>query len=455
MRLSLPVFFISFAIAYSLQCESAPNAIQACLDLQFAKSAASAAASAANKPSPLASGSQAPVLTYSLVAPNELVRGCDERGDLESIKQALRYQIKRCEQTVPAFDKTTFTLGCRTYQRADWCLNANRKLLTLANHSKDTSQFLELARTHLNWYRSSGAAESSTEGHYQKGETQFTGYYTPLLDASRTRTPKYKYPIYAKPTDLVEIPSSSQANCGFNSSKKPIKWCRKNDDGSYSPYLTRAQIENGALKGRGLEIAYLADPLDVAFMMIQGSATLQITKDNGTKELLRANFAAKNGRRLQMLGRVIRCDGGTKDDFSSMHGIKSYLREQGSARMAELMNYDESYVFFREMPEGPLGSEEVPVTALHSLAVDRDLLPPGSAVLFDIKKSQASGNSCSHITSLALAQDTGGAIKGAHVDWYVGAGEKAAALASAMNNSGLIYIGVPKDAGTRLKSCID
>ena len=444
----MPVFCIGFAVTFSLQCESAPDAIQACLDLQVSKPKPATASIA-----PKAASKTAPTVTYSKVDSRNLAPGCDERGDLEAIRQAIRYQLKRCETQVEKFDKETMQLGCRTIKRKEWCLKGNRKLLSLALKSDTVSDFLKRARKKFDWYQSSGSSEASTDGRFQIGDTQFTGYYTPLLKASRTKRGRFHYPIYSKPPELVEIDAASPLNCGLNSQDKPIKWCRKNSDGSFTPYLTRAQIDGGALDGRGLEIAYLEDPLDVAFMMVQGSATLTLENPDGTPGgLLRANFAAKNGRRLQMLGRIIRCDGGQKEDYSSMHGIIDYLRSR-PARMKRLMNYDESYVFFRELPEGPLGSEDVPVTALHSFAVDRDLVPPGAPILFEVQKSQPNGSSCPRLTSLALAQDTGGAIKGAHVDWYIGAGEKAAAIASSMNNPGLIYIGVPKGAGKRIKNC--
>jgi membrane-bound lytic murein transglycosylase len=393
-------------------------------------------------------------LDFHLVDTSQVSNRCEEKGDLKSIRRALRHQVGRCAETKPA-DKETFKLGCKLFTRAEWCLQTNKKLLKIANSSPDFPTYLRRIRSQFDWYQSEGLLADSSDGIFKKGETQFTGYYTPVIKASRTKRGVYKYPVYSTPKDLVQIPEASPKTCGISPTRKtPIKWCRKNPDGTFSPYFTRAEIEAGALRGRSKPIAYVADRTDLAFMMVQGSATLELDLPNGRKQLVRANYGGMNGRPLQMLGRVIRCDGGQKEDFSTMEGIKAYLKAQNPKRMLELLNYDQSYVFFKEEAEGPMGFEGVPVTARHSIAVDRSLIPPGGSVLIDVEKTMEGPKaSCSRLSTFALAQDTGGAIKGAHVDWYLGTGSQAGDLAGKMNNAGSLYVAVPKRSGRAIPNC--
>ena len=440
----LPSLVMTLALTLAFSSSAKADPLQDCLDKSAAASAKKSATNSTSTPSNTK-------VSFEKVSVGELTGRCDERGDLAAVKHALRYQLARCSESRP-FDKQTFQLGCQALKRSEWCEQTNRKMLTIADSSSDFKTFLSRVRSEFDWYKSSGMSEATSDGKYARGETQFTAYYTPVIKASRVKTATFKYPIYAKPAELVEVNEASPGNCGRSPSGKLIGWCRKTSNGTYSPYFTRAQIDAGALKGRGLEIAYLQSQLEIYFVMIQGSALLEVDKADGKKEFIRANYAAKNGRQLQMLGRVVRCDGGTKSDFSSMDGIKNYMLKQTPERAETLLAYDQSYIFFRELPDGPLGSEEIPVTRYHSLAVDRSVVPPGAAVLFDLEKTQKNP-SCPRFTSFALAQDTGGAIRGAHIDWYVGAGDTAAKLASAMDNAGSVYVALPHGAGTAVPGC--
>lgn len=428
----------------SVSATAHADSIQSCLDqLSIAAAKKRAAVSKSTRET----------LTFTRVEESELTNRCDEQGDLNAIKKALSNQIARCSRTEP-MDKPSFRLGCRTFNRANWCMQTSQRMLEIANSSPNFSTYLNRIRAEFDWYKSDGRLDNSTDGAFQRGDMQFTGYYTPVIKASRVRIGSFQHAVYSTPPDLVQIPDGSRANCGVSRSRRsPMKWCRKNRDGSFSPYFTRGEIELGALRGRGLEIAYVEDPVDLAFMMVQGSGTLEIQEANGTKKLIRANFGGMNGRTLQMLGRVVRCAGGEKNEYSSMDGIKSFLRARPE-KTASLMNYDQSYVFFREEAEGPLGSEDVPVVARHSLAVDRRLIPPGSSILIDVEKSRTDrGGSCPRVTTFAMAHDTGGAIKGAHVDWYLGAGKQAGDLAGQMNNAGALYVAVLRGSGTRVANC--
>ncbi len=383
-----------------------------------------------------------PTMQFRLANESEMTARCDEQGDMAGIRKALRYQVARCA-IKDVNDKPQMKLGCKMYQRDEWCTQTNKRMLEIANASPDVRTYLNRIRLEFDWYKSLGFPQDETR--FKKGDVQFTGYFTPVLQASRVRQGAFQYPVYATPPELVQIPDNAPANCGVSLQGRPMKWCRKNPNGTYSPFYTRREIENGALANRNLIFAYLADPIELDSMMIQGSAKLEVLEINGTKTMVAANFGAKNGRTLRMLGSVVKCGGGRGSDYSNIEGIKRFLKAD-PVRARKLMSYDQSYVFFKPEAEGPYGSEKVPVVGRHSVAVDRDLVPPGASMLIDVNKF-GGAPSCPRISTFALAQDTGGAIRGAHVDWYFGAGKLAGDIAGKMNNAGGFYVAVPRGAG--------
>jgi len=384
------------------------------------------------------------VMTYAPVTVDKLNNRCDEQGSLEDVKQALNYQLESCRRRSPD-GRTHFQIACREYSRDEWCLQTTEEMLALAESAPDFKTFLQQVRTEFDWYQSSGLSQPSPDGKFSAGQTQVTGYYSPLIKASRTRQGSFKYPIYGRPDDLVESDPSDPEGCGYN-------WCLKNVDDTLSPYYTKEEIDNGALTGEGLEIAYVEDPIDVAFMMVQGSASLDIQNKSQSDDILRLSYAAQNGRKLYMLGRVIKCDGGKVEDYSSMNGIRNYLHSHPE-KIKKLLHYDQSYIFFEEVDDGPIGFEGVPVTGMHSIAVDRSQVPMGISTLIDVQKS-VPATDCAITSSFAVAQDVGGAISGAHFDWFQGTGEEAEARAGGLDNPGWFYIGLKKGLGHPVGNCL-
>lgn len=428
------IFIFLFSIS-ALFAEASPDPIQQCLDQ----------ASAPNpKPS---SGIRNAQMTYKQVSVDQLSNRCDEQGSLEDVQKALSYQLDVCRREL--YDGLQkIQIGCEEFTRDEWCLKTVKQMVKEANSATDFKAFLRQIRTEFNWYQSSGLQQPTEDGKFAAGQTEVTGYYSPLIKANRTAQGPFQYPIYSRPPDLVEMDQETRGGCGYH-------WCRKNADGSYSPYFTKEEINGGALKGKGLEIAYVEDPVDAEFMMIQGSGSLDLPDKTGQRGVVRVSYAAQNGRELVMLGRIIKCAGGQVSDYSSMNGIKNYLRAHAD-QVQKLLNYNLSYIFFREVPDGPIGSEGIPVTPIHSIAVDRSQVPMGIPVLIDVQKSDPGAGqtpSCPITSSLAVAQDTGGAIRGAHFDWYQGTGDQAAASAGKLDNPGWFFIGIIQGAGHAVPGC--
>ena len=258
-----------------------------------------------------------------------------------------------------------------------------------------------------------------------------TGYYEPEIRGCRTRQPGCEVPVYRRPPDLLETNPLTGASARG----------RLDSNGAFVPYYDRTEIEAGALAGRGLELAYAADPVDLFFLQIQGSGRLRLP-DGG---VMRIGYAQQNGRGYVPIGRLLR-ERGLVVPPVTMQKIVTWLNEDAE-RGALLMRENPSYVFFRELTgPGPLGSIGVPVAARASVAVDPRFVPDGAPVLL-------SGMDNARANGLWIAQDTGGAIRGPNrVDTFWGAGEEAALVAGAMSSRGRAVLLLPRGALARIRS---
>jgi membrane-bound lytic murein transglycosylase A len=264
------------------------------------------------------------------------------------------------------------------------------------------------------------------------GAAFVTGYYEPEIAGSRTRQPGYEVPVYRKPPDLVEVDAATAEAAGT-----PRRGRLEN--GVIVPYYDRAEIEDGALAGRGLEIAWAADPIDLFFLQIQGSGRLRLPDG----DVMRIGYAGQNGRDYVGIGRLMRERGLLEPGRTTMQDLVAWLRahpEEGRAIMRE----NKSYVFFQELTgAGPLGALGLPVTARATVAADPKFVPLGAPVILELDRTEANG--------LWIAQDTGGAIKGSNrFDTFWGAGVEAARIAGGMQGRGRAWLLLPKGTLARL-----
>lgn len=265
------------------------------------------------------------------------------------------------------------------------------------------------------------------------GEAFFTGYYTPEIKASGVKDDVYRFPLYALPDDIVT------ADLGlFRASLKGEKVVGRVIGKSLVPYFTREEIENGALAGRGLEAVWCSDPVDIFFLQVQGSGIL--VYDGGGRK--HANYAGANGRPYRSIGKLLIDQGRSGRDEMSLDFLKKYLKGHPEESDA-VMNYNESYVFFRVEEEGPYGCLGVPVSDERTIATDKRLYPPGALAFIDTEAPlPLSDGSVGWGTyrGFVMDQDTGGAIKGpGRVDIYFGSGEQAAFRAGYMKRKGRLY----------------
>ena len=256
------------------------------------------------------------------------------------------------------------------------------------------------------------------------GRAFATGYYEPEIEGSRTPQPGYT-PIYRLPPDLIRC-TKTDGTTGRG---------RIDATGACVLYFTRGEIEDGALAGKGLEVAWAKDPIDLFFLEIQGSGRVRF--EDGT--VMRVGYAGQNGRDYIAIGKLLRDRGILPSGGASMQAIKDWIRanpDQGR----ELMRENLSYVFFKELTgPGPLGALNVAVTPRTTVAADPNYVPLGAPVFLKMDRPEASG--------IWVAQDTGGAIKGPNrFDTFWGAGPDAVAIAGGMSASGEALILVPKGA---------
>lgn len=266
------------------------------------------------------------------------------------------------------------------------------------------------------------------------GEGFATGYYEPEIAGSRTPAPGYATPLYKRPPDLVE------ADLGlFAGDLEGRKLRGRVVDTALVPYPDRAAIMAGALAGKGLELAWAADPYEAFFLEIQGSGRLRLPDGS----VMRIGYASQNGRKYVAIGKVLIDQGKLPKGGANMDAILGWLRSH-PAEAPAILAANPSVVFFRELTgEGPVGAMGIAVTANVSVAADPAFIPLG-APLF-VETTLPGGVA---LNALMVAQDTGGAIKGANrIDLFRGSGDKARAEAGAQAAKARIVLLLPKTAG--------
>jgi membrane-bound lytic murein transglycosylase A len=278
----------------------------------------------------------------------------------------------------------------------------------------------------------------------------FTGYYEPQIRGSRTRHGVYQTPVYATPDNLVSVDAGQFADdlagrhfTGCVAAHKLIKCPARGDIDA-----------NGLPKSKIL--FYADDPISVFFLQIQGSGRVRF--DDGT--MARVNYDAQNGQPYTAVGKTLIAMGVPRDGMS-MQVIRAWLQDH-PADARRVMERDKSFVFFREEPagdasEGAQGSEGVSLTPGASLAVDMKLHPLGVPMFVAATRPDVESNHADHpFDQLMIAQDSGGAIKGAvRGDVFWGFGGDAESIAGRMKSSGKLYVFLPKDLAAQLRPYTD
>jgi len=265
-------------------------------------------------------------------------------------------------------------------------------------------------------------------------EGLITGYYEPLLQGSLYRTKEFKYPVYARPKNLYTVDlSSAYPELAKYRLRGKIK------GNKIVPYDTREEIEKSDYKKNPYlkPICFVDDKIDLFFLQIQGSGKVQL--QNG--KIINIGYAGQNGRPYYSIGRKLIEIGAIERDVVSLQSIRKWLIENPE-KLDEILNLNQSYVFFTENKKTATGSLGTQLTANRNLAVDKKSIPLGFPVFIKTTNPLTE----EPITQLMVAADTGGAIKGKiRADFFFGNGEQARELAGKMKQKGELFIFIPNN----------
>ena len=268
-----------------------------------------------------------------------------------------------------------------------------------------------------------------------KAEGKFTSYYEAVINASYTKSERYKYPVYGKPNDLIEINLHD-----FDKDLPNTRLVGRVVNNKFVPYYNRRDIENNGISAP--VIVWGDDLVDIHFMQIQGSAVAKM--DDGSE--IRIGYADNNGHKFKGIGSILINKGLIKPEDSSMPKIREWLR-QNPDKAQDLMAENERFIFQKiNTADGPLGAYGVSLTAGRSLAVDTRYIPLGSVLWLDTVSPDKR-----NINKIVFAQDIGSAIKGVvRGDYFWGHGEEALKYAGRMNSVGKYFIFLPKETSVKV-----
>ncbi len=364
-------------------------------------------------------------------------------GDFKAFKASLESQLKSCSKapntSMSMRIKVAGKVENRLIFRKDWCVRTNSELMNIVksvNADKSLSDEAKLkkvmnqAKDKFDWYKSDCRDPTG------KGETQITGFHNPIIEGHSQRGGEFQTPLYGLPKDFVRVDVTDK-NTG-----KPIKSaCQQEqtpEGDLICPYPSRAEILDKHLAA-GKELYYVKDPLDATLAQVEGSVTIK--DENG--HLKNLDYAGKNYQPNAMPMKIVRCMCGSEADYpTGITGIKKYFKEHKDLA-EDLLRLNKSFVFFEPSEHGATGGSGQVLTKDHSLAGDTRYYPYG---LLTIYNQHVQGGPAEE--GIAHIQDEGGAIKGCHVDRFVGnggEGSEADKRSGSMNDPGSVFFALPKD----------
>lgn len=341
------------------------------------------------------------------------------RGIAASVRQSLEYYKK-----LPP--DAAFQFGPDRVTGLDLVATLQAFLRIVEDDSLTSGQKIDRIRNDFVFYRAAGSD--------RKGKMLFTGYYEPMISCRTSGDKTHRYPLYRRPDDILEIDLTQFGN-GFPKNKIYGRLSGR----KVVPYYSREEIDRKkVLSGKGLEILWCTDPVDIFVLQVQGSGKA----DLGDGSVVSVLYDASNGRPYTSIGRHLIDTGAIAKENMSMQAIRQYLRDN-PAKLAEVLDRNQSYVFFR-LDTGPsLGNIGVPLTPGRSIATDSRLFPKGALALMVSRKPVIENGvikDWTPFTRFVVNQDTGGAIKGAgRADVFFGQGPEAELSAGNLQEEGELY----------------
>jgi len=323
-------------------------------------------------------------------------------------------------------EDTTFKFGPEEVQ-VGRIKQSLRKFLFLLGETTSWTELADRVRENFVIYRS--------VGRNPEQEVLFTGYFEPNIQGSLTPDEHFRYPIYGVPDDLVNIDLGL-----FRDEYRGVKLVGRSEGNRVVPYYSREEIDlYNKLAGKGYELAWVADPVELFFLRIQGSGRIRLL--NG--DSIRVGYAAKNGWPWRPIGRLMIEEGLIPKEAMSLQAIRRYLK-QNPEKMSDIFSYDPSYIFFQIEEGGPFGNIGVPLTPGRSIATDSTIFPKGALAFIECQKPVFAKDGVIlgwvPFGRYVLNQDTGGAIRGpGRVDLFWGNGPFSRIAAGHLKHPGALY----------------
>lgn len=368
--------------------------------------------------------------------PGEIPSFSDD-GNLRNLEDAVKNSLSYYQRLPP---KTSFFFGKKEFTVSD-LIQTMESLRDFLSQSSSIAEFNRFLRQEFLIYKSSGISDQEPPA---KESITFSAYHEHSLKASLIRTKEYRYPLYARPPDLVDVVSEN-----FDSNRKGERFVGRAEGPSLVPYYTREEIDTKKiLEGKGLEIAWAKDPLDILFLQIQGSGWIEIPESTQTYHI---RYAGDNGRPFRSVGLYLIEQGEIpKKEFSRKRLIE-YMKAQTEPKRQFILNQNPRYIFFEILSptNTTRGALLVTLTARRSIASDPKYYPPGALAWIKtvqpVPDSEGNLTATAPLTRFVLNQDEGGAIKGpGRIDFFVGGGEEAERMAQKLWYPGELYFFVNK-----------
>jgi len=347
----------------------------------------------------------------------------DFRGIVDAARRSLEYYEKISPDT-------GFILGPDRVIALDMIITLRNFLLIIENSTLTRDQKLDRIAQDFRLYRAAGAGS---------GKVLFTGYYEPMLSCRVAADETHRFPLYRKPDDIIEIDLTL-----FGEGFPRNKIFGRLDNKKVVPYYTREEInQKRTLANKDLEILWCSDIVDIYVLQVQGSGKV----DLGNGNILSVLYDGSNGRPYKSIGKYLLDTGAMTRENMSMQAIRAYLLAHPD-QLTDVLNQNQSYVFFR-LDTGPsIGNIGVALTPDRSIATDSKLFPKGALGLISAQKPVIENNAIKAwipFTRFVLNQDTGGAIKGSgRVDLFCGQGVDAELTAGNLKHEGELFFLVRK-----------
>jgi len=348
--------------------------------------------------------------------------------DKDSLKTAVGRSIEYLKRLPPDRE---FVYGSHIYT-AGYLVESMNTFLDIFANSTSSEDLNKKVKKHFYPYKSVG-----TDGG---GSVLFTGYCEPVLKGGSTRYGEYRYPLYTKPGDLMVI-DLGQFCPEFEGEKIVARY----NGNEVVPYYSRREIDvERVLEGKGLELLWVSDPVELFFLQIQGSGIIVL--EDG--KVQRVHYAGSNGRPYKSIGKTLIDENIIPKGDISLQSIKTFFKDHPEER-DRILNYNESYVFFEKVDKGALGNIGVVLTPGRSIAVDYRLFPKGGLAFITTQKPEIDQSDriteWKSFSRFVANQDTGGAIRGpGRADLFWGNGKFAEIAAGAMQQYGEMYFLVKK-----------